>query len=283
MASHVAYVPWVSSPVARKRYTSPTTAIVRPSVGFLIIGDSVMLYFQSRRDYNSRVSRFTFRSWGEQAVSIRVSCPICGKTLEVNESLAGKTGKCPICEAPITIPHSNQVLPLTAAPASTVSNPSRKRITMRCPHCDDTKIKALSLVWGEGSSLSTGTNIGVGTLLGGLFSTYRRPWSAIGAGLSRSYRTHSTTLAKQCEPPRKKTLHWAVVAMIFGGLMVFGSIISLVDPDLARNSGSRHSDVGSSIAGFIAGPVVAFFGFAYFITAQQFNRDIYPNLLQSCD
>ena len=30
MASHKAYLPFVSSPVARKRYTSPTTAMVRP-------------------------------------------------------------------------------------------------------------------------------------------------------------------------------------------------------------------------------------------------------------
>ena len=34
MASHKAYLPFVSSPVARKRYTSPTTAMVRPSPGF---------------------------------------------------------------------------------------------------------------------------------------------------------------------------------------------------------------------------------------------------------
>jgi hypothetical protein len=35
---HKAYLPFVSSPVARKRYTSPTTAMVRPSLGFLIMG-----------------------------------------------------------------------------------------------------------------------------------------------------------------------------------------------------------------------------------------------------
>ena len=33
MASHKAYLPLVSSPVARKRYTSPTTAMVRPWAG----------------------------------------------------------------------------------------------------------------------------------------------------------------------------------------------------------------------------------------------------------
>ena len=38
MASHMAYLPLVSSPVARKRYTSPTTAMVRPSVGLRITG-----------------------------------------------------------------------------------------------------------------------------------------------------------------------------------------------------------------------------------------------------
>ncbi len=38
MASHIAYLPFVSSPVARKRYTSPTTAMVRPSAGFISTG-----------------------------------------------------------------------------------------------------------------------------------------------------------------------------------------------------------------------------------------------------
>src|ERR1043166_5878218 len=37
MASHKAYLPFVSSPVARKRYTSPTTAIVRPSPNLRIV------------------------------------------------------------------------------------------------------------------------------------------------------------------------------------------------------------------------------------------------------
>src|SRR6516225_6563139 len=36
IASHRAYLPFVSSPVARKRYTSPTTAMVRPSPSFFI-------------------------------------------------------------------------------------------------------------------------------------------------------------------------------------------------------------------------------------------------------
>ena len=37
-ASHKAYLPFVSSPVARKRYTSPTTAMVRPWGGVLMVG-----------------------------------------------------------------------------------------------------------------------------------------------------------------------------------------------------------------------------------------------------
>src|SRR3954466_794037 len=37
-ASHMAYFPFVSSPVARKRYTSPTTAMVRPWAGVLKVG-----------------------------------------------------------------------------------------------------------------------------------------------------------------------------------------------------------------------------------------------------
>ena len=42
MASHIAYVPWVLSPVARNRYTSPTTAMVRPSLGFLKVGGGAL-------------------------------------------------------------------------------------------------------------------------------------------------------------------------------------------------------------------------------------------------
>src|SRR4051812_24964370 len=37
-ASHKAYLPLVSSPVTRKRYTSPTTAMVRPFGGLLMTG-----------------------------------------------------------------------------------------------------------------------------------------------------------------------------------------------------------------------------------------------------
>ena len=47
MASHRAYLPLVSSPVARKRYTSPTTAMVRPSPGFLKVGRCVTVICQS--------------------------------------------------------------------------------------------------------------------------------------------------------------------------------------------------------------------------------------------
>ena len=43
MASQRAYLPLLSSPVARKRYTSPTTAMVRPSVGVLSVGGCVLL------------------------------------------------------------------------------------------------------------------------------------------------------------------------------------------------------------------------------------------------
>src|SRR5436853_603512 len=45
MASHMAYLPFVSSPVARKRYTSPTTAKVRPWGGVLIVGFVVINSF----------------------------------------------------------------------------------------------------------------------------------------------------------------------------------------------------------------------------------------------
>src|SRR5262245_47402048 len=38
MASNCAYLPLVSSPVATKRYTSPTRVMVRPSPGLWIVG-----------------------------------------------------------------------------------------------------------------------------------------------------------------------------------------------------------------------------------------------------
>lgn len=43
MASHVAYLPFVSSPVTVAQYTSPTTAIVRPSDGARRVGWCVTL------------------------------------------------------------------------------------------------------------------------------------------------------------------------------------------------------------------------------------------------
>src|SRR5207253_8430751 len=55
-ASNKAYLPLVSSPVARKRYTSPTTAMVRPLGGVLMTG-----------------LRLTFRS------SVAVFCSIWGR------------------------------------------------------------------------------------------------------------------------------------------------------------------------------------------------------------
>src|SRR5262249_33756832 len=45
IASHKAYLPFVSSPVARNRYTSPTTATVRPSPGFRITACPMVVSF----------------------------------------------------------------------------------------------------------------------------------------------------------------------------------------------------------------------------------------------
>src|SRR5262249_35145486 len=47
MASHNAYLPLVSSPVARKRYTSPTTATVRPCWGTRMVGFIRVVSFRS--------------------------------------------------------------------------------------------------------------------------------------------------------------------------------------------------------------------------------------------
>ena len=41
-------------------------------------------------------------------MSIRFSCPQCGKQLQVPESIAGQERKCPECKSPITIPVMSQ-------------------------------------------------------------------------------------------------------------------------------------------------------------------------------
>ena len=51
MASHMAYLPLVSSLDARKRYTSPTTAMVRPSAGVLKVGWCVMIFDPGRTEH----------------------------------------------------------------------------------------------------------------------------------------------------------------------------------------------------------------------------------------
>src|SRR5688500_1447230 len=53
MASHRAYLPSVSSPVARKRYTSPTTATVRPSAGLRMTNrEALLIGFYSTRAWS---------------------------------------------------------------------------------------------------------------------------------------------------------------------------------------------------------------------------------------
>ncbi|MGI8980697.1 MAG: hypothetical protein ACR2FY_15835 [Pirellulaceae bacterium] len=47
---------------------------------------------------------------------ITFSCSSCGKLLTVKEELAGKTGKCPVCQVPITVPKTS-IAPAAAIPA----------------------------------------------------------------------------------------------------------------------------------------------------------------------
>ena len=69
MASHRAYLPFVSSPVARKRYTSPTTAMVRPWAGLRTTGvEGSLIGFVLRfRSDRSRRDGYGSRSFQEEA------------------------------------------------------------------------------------------------------------------------------------------------------------------------------------------------------------------------
>src|SRR5438445_6400267 len=99
MASHKAYLPFVSSPVARKRYTSPTTATVRPwaamrTVGFwlmnLILASRQRSVFAVPDVVAERVlDRLRLlvgtRSRGPQSVKIEVrQRPVFGKEVVVD-------------------------------------------------------------------------------------------------------------------------------------------------------------------------------------------------------
>lgn len=37
-------------------------------------------------------------------MAIRFDCPACGKPLEANDEMAGKSGTCPQCKKQITVP-----------------------------------------------------------------------------------------------------------------------------------------------------------------------------------
>ncbi len=37
-------------------------------------------------------------------MSIVFKCPACGNSMEVDESLEGKRGKCPVCQRLVTVP-----------------------------------------------------------------------------------------------------------------------------------------------------------------------------------
>jgi hypothetical protein len=54
-------------------------------------------------------------------MSIVVSCPECGKALKVKDEWAGRTAKCPGCEAKVSIPAAAAAVASAAAPAPRAS------------------------------------------------------------------------------------------------------------------------------------------------------------------
>lgn len=48
---------------------------------------------------------------------IRFDCSACGKAISVNQKMAGRTGKCPACEAAIQVPSLGRP-PVRATPVA---------------------------------------------------------------------------------------------------------------------------------------------------------------------
>ncbi|GIW81521.1 MAG: hypothetical protein KatS3mg105_3328 [Gemmatales bacterium] len=71
---------------------------------------------------------------------LSVSCSQCGHTLRVKPELAGRTGKCPKCQNPITIPLEehlpDQMRPRAVQPIVTSASPPAA--TRPCPFCAET-------------------------------------------------------------------------------------------------------------------------------------------------
>jgi len=55
---------------------------------------------------------------------IAISCHECGKTMNVNDELAGRQAKCPGCQAVLTIPHAGAAASITATPVTAMSDTS---------------------------------------------------------------------------------------------------------------------------------------------------------------
>lgn len=134
---------------------------------------------------------------------------------------------------------------------------------------------ALSIVWGQGSSTTTGATVGLGGLVGGVLPTV--PGGALGAGASRSSSSHSTMLAKQCAPPTKKSLGWPIAAMVFGGLQLLGSVLMFAQHIVGYDG---DADPAAAILGVILGPLLIYFGHHFYVLGQEFNKSEYPKLLQ---
>jgi len=73
-----------------------------------------------------------------QATVIRFACASCGGTVSAPASTAGKTGKCPVCASPITVPQASSPLVDGAGqtpprPSSTAGPPSDRAVSVSPP------------------------------------------------------------------------------------------------------------------------------------------------------
>src|SRR2546426_1169121 len=77
----MAYLPLVSSPTARKRYTSPTTAMVRPSVGFVSVGLCVSAITFTPVVSPRRTMKFSSGAGPRKFISRKASHPHVGRRI----------------------------------------------------------------------------------------------------------------------------------------------------------------------------------------------------------
>lgn len=211
-------------------------------------------------------------------MTIQATCPGCNRLLEASDRKAGKTISCPHCATQFVFPSASTPITSTAMTAPVITQPPPMSNALCCPRCGDKDVRSFSIVWGQGTSTSSGTSVGIGGLTGGFLSPSRA--MAVAAGVSQSRKSNATMLAKQCEPPKQKSTVGPVVAILFGGMMLLGSIAGMADPQLAQH-GRQSEHAMSFVIGLIIGPIAGLLGILAYSNATTFNRVEYPRLLKA--